>query len=118
VDLHLLARAAGRPEALIAGINSLVGQLDPAASVEVKPMSKALVFALLPSRVGAGILGAMGLLGLLLAAAGLYGVSLYSVSRRTREIGLRMALGATPRGILSLVLRQAAALSAAGIVVG
>src|SRR5205814_6107348 len=93
-------------------------QLDPAASVEVKPMSKALVFALLPSRVGAGILGAMGLLGLLLAAVGLYGVLLYSVSRRTREIGLRMALGATSRGILSLVLRQAAALSAAGIGAG
>src|SRR5438552_3022552 len=52
------------------------------------------------------------------AAVGLDGVLVYSVSRRTREIGLRMALGATSRGILSLVLRQAAVLSAAGIGAG
>jgi putative ABC transport system permease protein len=118
VDLHFMLRAKAEPDSLIPGIYALLGQVDPAASVEVKPMSKALGFALLPSRVGAGILGAMGLLGLLLAGVGLYGVLLYSVSRRTREIGLRMALGATFPGILSLVLRQAAALSAAGIGVG
>src|SRR5262249_55674404 len=118
VDLHLLARAAARPEPLVRGIESLLTQLDRAASVEVKPMSQAMAFAMLPSRVGAAVFGWMGLLGLLLAAVGLYGVLLYSVSRRIREIGLRMALGATPGGILGLVLRQVAGLSAAGIAVG
>src|ERR1051326_8083250 len=81
-------------------------------------MSQALVFALLPSRFGAAILGSVGLLGLALAAIGLYGALLYSVSRRTREIGLRMALGATRSGILDLVLRQSAGLAAAGIAIG
>jgi len=117
-DLHFLVRATGRPEPLIPGINTSLGQLDPTASLEIKPMSKALVFAMLPSRVGAAILGSMGMLGLLLASVGLYGVLLYSVSRRIREIGLRVALGATPAGILRLVLRQSAVLSAAGIGIG
>ncbi|SPF54408.1 conserved membrane hypothetical protein [Candidatus Sulfopaludibacter sp. SbA4] len=118
IDLHFLMRATGRPEPLIPAINAMLGQLDPTASLEIKPMSQALVFAMLPSRVGAGILGTMGILGLLLASVGLYGVLLYTVSRRIREIGLRVALGATRAGILRLVLRQSAVLSAAGIGIG
>ena len=118
VSLHFLVRAAGRPEPLIPAINSVLGQLDGTAALEIKPMHSALVFAMLPSRVGAVLLGSMGLLGLVLASIGLYGVLLYSVSRRIREIGLRVALGATPGGILSLVLRQSAALAAVGIGIG
>jgi ABC-type antimicrobial peptide transport system permease subunit len=60
----------------------------------------------------------MGFLGLALAAVGLYGVLLYSVSRRIREIGVRVALGATPGGILRLVLRQSATLATVGIAIG
>ena len=118
VNLHFLVRAAARPEPLIPAINSVLGQLDPTAALEIKPMQRALVFAMLPSRVGAVLLGSMGLLGLALASIGLYGVLLYSVSRRIREIGLRMALGATPGGILGLVLRQSATLAAVGIGIG
>jgi ABC-type antimicrobial peptide transport system permease subunit len=118
VNLHFLVRATARPEPLVPAINSVLGQLDPTAALEIKPMHSALAFAMLPSRVGAVLLGSMGLLGLALASIGLYGVLLYSVSRRIREIGLRMALGATPGGILGLVMRQSATLASVGIGIG
>jgi predicted permease len=117
-DLNFVIRAAGPPEPLVAPIDALLGRLDETAAIETKPMSQALVFALLPSRFGAAIAGSVGLLGLALAAIGLYGVLLYSVSRRIREIGLRVALGAAPRNVLLLVLRQSAALAAIGIGIG
>jgi predicted permease len=117
-SVHFLIRAAGRPEPLTAAVNAVLGRLDPTAAIETKPMSQALVFALLPSRFGAAILGSVGVLGLALAAIGLYGVLLYSVSRRIREIGLRVALGANPRSVLGLVLRQSASLAGAGIAIG
>jgi predicted permease len=117
-NLHFLVRAVGRPEAMVPAIQAAIGSLDTTAALEVKPMSQALAFAMLPSRVGAAILGAMGLLGLGLAAIGLYGVLLFAVSRRTREIGLRVALGASPASVLGIVLRQSVRLAGSGIVAG
>jgi putative ABC transport system permease protein len=64
------------------------------------------------------MLGAMGILGLMLAAIGLYGVLLFSVSRRTREIGLRVALGATPPDVLRIVGRQSLVLVGGGMLAG
>jgi predicted permease len=117
-NLHFLVRAAGRPEPLVPVIGAVLGKFDTAAAIDTKPMSKALAFALLPSRFGAAILGSVGLLGLTLAAVGLYGALLYSVSRRVREIGLRVALGATPSSVLSLVGRQSAVLVGTGVALG
>jgi predicted permease len=117
VNLHFLVRTAA-PDALVTPINRALASLDPTAALETKPMSRALVLAMLPSRVGAILLGSMGLLGLLLASIGLYGTLLYAVSRRIREIGLRVALGATPAGILLLVIRQSATLLALGLGIG
>jgi predicted permease len=117
-DLNFLVRTATRPETQIKSINAALGQFDPSAALETKPMSSALAFAMLPSQIGAAILGSTGLLGLLLAAIGLYGTLLYAVNRRVREIGLRVALGATPNGILRLVLRQSAGLVAVGLAIG
>jgi ABC-type antimicrobial peptide transport system permease subunit len=91
---------------------------NPTAVVETKPMSQAMGLALLPSQAGAAMLGTTGILGLLLAAIGLYGVLLYSVSSRTREIGLRVALGATPADVLRIILRHSLALVASGVVAG
>jgi len=92
--------------------------LDSSAAVEAKPMSSALGLALLPSRAGAAMLGSIGILGLALASIGLYGILLYAVVRRTREIGLRVALGATPAQVIRLVLGQSLGLVAVGTVVG
>lgn len=116
--VNFMVRAAGGPEPLVPAITRLLGEVDRTAALEVKPMAKAMVFALLPSQVGAVVLGAVGLLGLSLAAIGLYGALLYSVSRRLPEIGVRMALGASPASVLRLVVRQSAWLAGAGAAVG
>ena len=117
VNLNFILRTA-RPQALDKLVQDLLGRLDSTAAIQVKPMNRALGLALLPSRLGAAALGAMGLLGLALAAIGLYGILLYSVARRSREIGLRMALGATPAGILRMVCRESFRLAGAGLAVG
>jgi predicted permease len=117
VNLHFLVRSQF-PETLVKSIDSELLGIDSTAAMETKPMRNALGLAMLPSRVGAVILGSTGLLGLALAAIGLYGVLLYTVGRRTREIGLRMALGATPGGILRMVVGESLVLVAVGVGAG
>jgi predicted permease len=82
----------------------------PAAEIAAETMA--------PTRIGAGLLSAFGALALLLAAVGLYGVIAYSVSLRTREVGIRMAVGADRSRIVRMVLAQGTRLAAAGIMVG
>jgi putative ABC transport system permease protein len=118
INLHFLISTAGSPEALVKPITDTLSSLDSTAAIETKPMSRALGLALLPSQAGAVMLGAMGILGLLLAAIGLYGVLLFSVSRRTREIGLRVALGATPADVLRIIGKQSLALVGGGMLAG
>jgi predicted permease len=116
-NLQFLVRSP-RPRDVVKEIAQTLGRLDPSAAVEVKPMRDALGFAFLPSRVGAALLGSMGLLGLALASIGLYGVMSYSVARRTREIGLRVALGADRGAVLRMVARESFALLAVGLSIG
>jgi predicted permease len=73
---------------------------------------------LLPARLGAMLVGAFGLLGLVLASVGVYGVISYSVSQRTQELGIRAALGARPGNVISMVLRQGMSLSLIGMGIG
>lgn len=118
INLDFAIRATGSPAAYVKPITDLLGRLDPSAAIETKPMSAALGLALLPSQAGAAMLGSMGILGLVLTAIGLYGVLLYSVSRRIREIGLRMALGASPADVLRVIFRQSLLLMGSGMLAG
>jgi predicted permease len=116
--LHFLIRARGLPATLTPAIDRALLALDPSAAVETKPMKQAMGFALFPSRAGAGLLGAIGILGLTLASIGLYGVLAYSVSRRIREFGVRIAFGAQPRDVLRLVLTESAWILGIGLSIG
>jgi putative ABC transport system permease protein len=118
VFAHFFVRTRGAPETMVRNVDQTLGDLDPAAAVETWDMRDIFAGALLPSRVGAAILGSMALFGLMLASIGLYGVLLYAIQQRIREIGIRVALGATPGNILAMVTGQSLRLVTAGVGIG
>ena len=116
--VSVVARTTGEPSTVAEPMREALTRLDPSVAVTAETMRSALRFSLLPSRIGAAILGTLGLLGLVLAAFGLYALVSYNVSRRVGEIAIRTALGATRGGILRLVVRDAALLVGGGVVFG
>jgi putative ABC transport system permease protein len=97
----------------------MVWQVDPSIPVtQVRPMSEVLSVSLAAQRFNTLLLCVFAGVALLLASVGLYGVLAFSVAQRTREIGIRMALGAQAGDVLRLVLRQGLALSVLGVAVG
>jgi putative ABC transport system permease protein len=118
-SMALMVRSAGDPAALTASIRHEVAAMDAELPVfQIRTMSEYVDSTLEQPRLSMAVLAAFGALALLLATVGIYGVLSYSVSQRTREIGIRMALGATRGSVLRGILREGALISAAGVVVG
>ena len=115
----LIARTATDPAVLLAAMRREVLALEPnAVFLDNQTMEAQVDATLLPARLAAQTIGLVGLVATLLAAVGLYGVVAYAVGRRTREIGIRMALGAAPGDVLKMVMGQGLGLAAAGIAIG
>jgi macrolide transport system ATP-binding/permease protein len=118
-DHILVVRIAGDPRPVTGEIREIARQLDSKIPMlRLQTLEERTAIALLLPRTGAALFGLFGLLGLVLAAVGLYGVIAYTASQRTHEIGIRMALGARPREILELIIRQGLTLAAFGIAIG
>ena len=115
----LSARAdAGSPGQLSRSIASALLDVDRDLAFSFRPLTDQIDSSLIQDRLVAMLSGFFGGLALLLAGLGLYGVTAYAVSRRRGEIGIRMALGAAPAGVVRLVLRRVTALVAIGVAVG
>jgi predicted permease len=115
----IVARTSGDPAALAGTLRSIVSEQNASVSLDsVMTMDERLLASLARPRLYAVLLGAFAGFALLVAGAGLFGVLSYSVAQRTREIGVRAALGAQPADIVGLVVRQGVAVTLVGLVAG
>src|SRR5262249_61126054 len=102
-----VVRARGDASQLLAGIRREVLGLEPnTVFFDMQSMTAQVDATLMPARLGAFSISAVGIVAMVLAAVGLYGVIAYSVARRTREIGIRMALGAKQGPVVGLLMKQ------------
>ncbi len=117
--LRLFVRTGGDPAAFVADIRNAVGSLDPNLPVyDARTLNEHMQVAVFAQRMAANLLGAMGVLALLLAAIGLYGVMAYAVSQRTQEMGIRLALGASPNALLNMIVGQGMKMTMVGLTIG
>jgi predicted lysophospholipase L1 biosynthesis ABC-type transport system permease subunit len=117
--MTLYARTSVPPETLIASVRREIQGLEPNLPVpNLQTVADTIGTSLYGPRMGAWLLSAFGALGVLLAAVGIYGVLSFSTARRTHEIGIRLALGATTRDVFALIIREGMLLVAVGIVIG
>ncbi|HWB87229.1 MAG TPA: ABC transporter permease [Bryobacteraceae bacterium] len=114
--LHV--RAAGSPDAVLASVRRQIHRLDPDLLLHTSTIAGEIAESLWAPRLAASLLGVFGLLALLLASIGIYGVASYSVNQRVREIGIRVALGATTSDVERMVLLEGMRLVALGVVMG
>jgi ABC-type antimicrobial peptide transport system permease subunit len=118
-SMALVVRTDGEAAPLAASLRRAVSSVDPSVPLfVVRTMEEALGLQTRSARFTTSLLALLAGAGILLAAVGIYGVIAYFVTQRTAEIGLRMALGASQGSVLLLVIRHAAALAVAGIVIG
>jgi putative ABC transport system permease protein len=115
--VSLLVKTAGA--SAIPDMRALLRELNPNLPIsQAMPLTEINALSLIPQRVAAAVAGSLGIVGLLLAAIGIYGVSSYNVNQRVREIGIRVALGADRGMVLRMILRQGAVLTGIGVVIG
>jgi predicted permease len=119
IGMYAYVRTTRRPEQAFSGIRRVVNDLDPNVPIfEMKTLETQMEESLITERLVATLSSGFGILATLLAAIGLYGVMAYIVAQRTREIGVRIALGASGRDVAKLVMRDVFILTAIGIGVG
>ena len=116
---NYIARTSGPAEDLIPAVRSTLLTIDPTLDVnDIAPMSQQINNTLAGTRLASTLITIFGLVALLLASIGLYGVMAWMVSHRTRELGIRMALGAQSRDVLTLVIKQGLVLTLVGVGIG
>jgi len=112
-------RTSGSVSEAIAALRRETAAIDPGLTIfDAEPMTEYIAASLFGTKITANLLGVLSSVGLLLAAMGLYSTLAYSVAQRTREFGIRQAMGAQPHDILSLILRESGKLTLSGTVVG
>ncbi len=117
--LRLFVKAAGDPGPIVAEVRNAIRGIDATLPVyDARTLNEHMQIAVFAQRMAANLLGAMGVLALLLAAIGLYGVMAYAVSQRTQELGIRLALGASPGSLLGMIVGQGMKLTMIGLAIG
>jgi predicted permease len=118
-DLSVLVHTTGEPDKLTGRVRQTMASIVPDLPfVDVRSLESLIDPRVRPWRIGAGVFAAFGLLALIIASVGLYGMISYEVGQRTHEFGIRLALGASREGILGLVLRRGVGLALVGTVAG
>ena len=117
--LRLFVRTNGDPGPMVAEVRNAIRGLDASLPVyDARTLNEHMQVAVFAQKMAANLLGAMGVLALLLAAIGLYGVMAYAVSQRTQELGIRLALGASPGSLLGMIVGQGMKLTTIGLTIG
>jgi putative ABC transport system permease protein len=118
-SMHVAWRSTDNPEVYVTSVRELAGRIDPTAIVDrFRSMDAVLAESVAPRRFNMQLIGSFAMIALLLASVGLFGVTAFLVSQRTREIGVRLALGATRAQIAYLVVRHGLTVALLGAAIG